>query len=394
MKILIVTDAYKPMINGVVTSIINLQDGLLDLGHDVRILTLSENSKSYRDGNIYYIGSCDMSDFYPNAKMKVRSGKSEVADILMWKPDIIHTQSEFSIFSLATKIAKELSIPVIHNYHTMYEDYTHYFSPNKTIGKKTVTAITNSLAKKVEAMIAPTNKIYHVLDEYGVTCPVEVIPSGICLEKFEVNVSEEEIKEMKNNLNIPEENMVLLSVSRIGKEKNIGELVYYMSLLKERKISLVIVGDGPDREAMEKLVNRCQLEEYIKFTGMVPPQEIPKYYKMADLFVSASTSETQGLTYIEAMASGTPILCKKDACLDGVLCEGVNGYSFTNKKEFIEKFNCFINQQDKNNMSIEAKKTSLLYSKTRFVDSIVALYEKQIMLNKKSEYDIAPSISA
>ncbi|OON98441.1 MAG: hypothetical protein ATN35_05035 [Epulopiscium sp. Nele67-Bin004] len=384
MKILIVTDTYKPTINGVVTSILNLQSGLHKLGHEVKILTLSSTNKSYEEDNVYYIGACDMSIFYPDIKMKIRSGKNELMDILEWQPDIIHTQSELNTFILAKKISKKLSIPIIHTYHTMYEDYTHYFSPNKTMGKKAVTTLTNYVGNSVSAMIAPTNKIYDVLDEYEVQCPVEVIPSGICLEKFGVDISQNCINSLKKSLNIPKDNFVLISVSRLGKEKNIDELLCYMKLLKDRKISLVIVGDGPYKEELENLAKHYELNN-IHFVGMVSPQEIPLYYKIADLFVSASTSETQGLTYIEALASGTPILCRRDECLNGVLVEGQNGCSFGTEIEFLCKLDMFINLRDKKRISIEAKKTVEKYSTTNFVDNIIKIYQKYIVLNNVIE---------
>ncbi|OOB79459.1 MAG: hypothetical protein BEN18_03900 [Epulopiscium sp. Nuni2H_MBin001] len=376
MKILIATDTYKPTINGVVTSIINLQSGLQTLGHEVRILTLSSTDQSYIDSDIYYIGAYDVSELYPDAKIKIKQGKKELIHILNWKPDIIHTQSEFNTFLLAKQIAKKLSIPIIHTYHTMYEDYTHYFSPNKKMGKKAVTAITNHVANHVSAMVAPTNKIYNVLTTYGVDCPIEVIPSGISLEKFETNIPQQEIINLKTQLNLPQDNLILLSVSRIGKEKNIDELIGYMKSLRDKKISLVIVGDGPYKEELEDLVSLYDLEDNIKFTGMITPQQVPVYYQMADLFVSASTSETQGLTYIEALASGTPILCRKDDCLDGVLLEGKNGYSFEDKTEFLAKLDNFITRKDKEDMMIEAKTTVGAYSKAIFTDNIATLYQR------------------
>ncbi len=382
MKILIATDTYKPMINGVVMSIITLQFGLAELGHDVRILTLSETTQSYMEGNVYYIGAYDVSNIYPDAKMKIKRGKEELHHILNWKPDIIHTQSEFTMFHLAKKISKRLSIPMVHTYHTMYEDYTHYFSPSKTMGKKTVKKLANYISNHVQTMIAPTNKIYNVLKEYDVTCPIRVIPSGIHLEKFQISISQAAIGELKNDLNIPRNNWVMLSVSRIGKEKNIDELIRYMKSLKDNNISLVIVGDGPYRTELERLTKFFDLENNIIFAGMVHPKYIPTYYQMANIFVSASTSETQGLTYIEALASGTPILCKRDECLDDVLIEGVNGYAFDDENEFFLKLNIFANYENISKMRLQSKNSVMQYSNTHFVNRINELYKQNLDMYK------------
>ena len=104
--------------------------------------------------------------------------------------------------------------------------------------------------------------------------------------------------------------------------------------IKEAGIHFLIVGDGPDRERLEFLVKELELENVVHFTGMVPPGEVYKYYRLGDIFVSASQSETQGLTYIEALACGLPLVCFKDECLGQVLRPGWNGYYFENEMDF------------------------------------------------------------
>ncbi len=378
MKILITSDCYKPIINGVVTSIINLKSGLESLGHEVRILTLSQTSKSYHENDVYYIGSLDIGKFYPGIRVKLSSSKQVVKEIIEWKPDIVHTQSEFSTFTIAKKIAKSLSIPIVHTYHTMYEDYTHYFSPNKTMGKKAVVTLTNYVGNRVSAIIAPTSKIETLLNNYQTTCPIHILPSGLCLEKFDSVVDEEKIAVMKKELGISDNQLIMLSVSRVAKEKNIDELIEYMGRLQKENIVLVIVGDGPAKIELEALVKRESLSGCVKFAGMVSPNNVPLYYKMADLFVSASTSETQGLTYIEALASGTPILCREDDCLNQVLIEGENGYSFTTQDEFFLKLADFIHNTKRQNFSHCAKQSVICYSKEEFAKNAESIYQTYI----------------
>lgn len=375
MKILIVSDLYKPTINGVVTSIVNLKSGLESRGHEVRVLTLSPTKKSYVQDGEYYIGSIDAERIYPNTRLSMRSIKNEKKDILEWGPDIIHTQNEFCTFYIAKKIVKGTSIPIIDTYHTVYGDYTHYFFKSKKLGLMAVVACTKLLGRNVNCIVAPTNKISNILNAYGVACPVHTIPSGIFLEKFYREVSTEKIAEIRGSLDIPEDHLVLISVSRIGKEKNLDELIRCMNKLKDRNISLVIVGDGPEKKKLEKMTEKAGLSSIVKFAGMVSPKTVASYYKMADLFVSASTSEAQGLTYIEALATGTPILCKKDECLNGVLDEAKNGYIFRTEKEFVQKLEFFIATENKAEMSENALNTVKKYSKESFVESLESLYE-------------------
>lgn len=376
MKILITTDLYKPHINGVVTSALNLKTGLEKLGHEVRVLALSNTTlSSYEDG-VYSIGSYDMSIFYPNVRIKSRRTTREVEDIIKWKPDIIHTQVEFSTFYIARKIAKKSNIPMVHTYHTLYEDYTHYFSPSKIVGKKAVYTGTHYVGNRVKCMIAPTTKISKVLDKYGVACDVNIIPSGISLEKFSQEVTKEQVDNLKTELGIPKDEFVMVSVSRVGKEKNIDEIVHNMCELTDKNITFVIVGDGPYRNELEEKVFDLGLADKVKFTGMVDPKKVLTYYKLADVFVSASTSETQGLTYIEALVSGTPLLCRKDECLDGVLEDGVNGYSFETEDEFFTKLDTYIASNQKETMSANAKKGAEKYSIEVFAKSVEQIYKK------------------
>lgn len=387
MKILIVSDFYKPTINGVVASIINLKSGLELLGHEVRVLTLSPTKKSYYDEEekVYYIGSLNAEKIYPEARLSMRSFGKEKKDILEWGPDIIHTQNEFSTFYIEKQIFKKTNIPNVHTYHTVYSDYTHYFFKNKKVGVTAAVACTKLLGRKVNCIIAPTNKIHTILSGYRVKCPVHTIPSGISLEKFLRKVSDEKISELKKKLNIPEEHMVLLSISRIGKEKNVDELIRCMKTLQGRQITLVIVGDGPEKKKIEKMVEKLGLSDTVVFAGMVSPKKVPMYYQMADLFVSASTSEAQGLTYIEALATGTPILCRKDDCLKGVLDEGNNGYLYRSEKEFIQKLDFYIQDEDKERMQKNAKQTVEKYSKESFVKSLENLYEMYIRKSMSAE---------
>lgn len=379
MKILIASDFYKPVINGVVTSIDNLKSGLELLGHEVRILTLSSTTKSYYEDGVYYIGSADAERIYPDTRLPMRSVKNEVKEILEWKPDVIHTQNEFCTFYIVKrKLDRKHSIPIVHTYHTVYGDYTHYFFKSKRIGLMAVVLCTKLLGRRVDCIVAPTDKIYKIVNSYGVACQVHTIPSGIALEKFYKQDSKEDISEVRKSLNISDDALVLLSVSRLGKEKNLDELIRCMNRIKEKNIVLVIAGDGPEKKKLKRLAEKMDLSDKIKFTGMIAPKKIPLYYHMADLFVSASTSEAQGLTYIEALASGTPILCKKDDCLIGVLEEEKNGYIFGNEKEFVYKLNKYLACEDKQQMSENASKIVEKYSKESFVNSLLTLYETYV----------------
>lgn len=172
--------------------------------------------------------------------------------LLEWKPDIVHSQCEFSTFFLAKRIASELHVPIVHTYHTVYEDYTHYFSPQKVWGRNIVQLMTKKLANAVETIIAPSDKIRKILEGYQVSCPVEVIPSGIHLEKYQLCKKEDWRKKIRMQLGISQDALVLVYVGRMAKEKNIEELLEYQQDAGKSGVILVLVGDGPYLPELKK----------------------------------------------------------------------------------------------------------------------------------------------
>ena len=229
MKILITTDWYKPVINGVVTSVLNLTEQLESRGHEVKVLTLSRNCHSYKEENVIYAGSVGMGKIYPQARVKIPVvAKEYMEELMQWHPDLIHSQCEFSTFFLAKKIAGELKIPIVHTYHTVYEDYTHYFSPQKAWGRSLVQMMTRKLSVQVDAMIAPSEKIEHILNGYQVSCPVDVVPSGIDTEKYKKRIGDGSREALREKYGIGKDEMVLVYVGRMAKEKNIEELLWYL----------------------------------------------------------------------------------------------------------------------------------------------------------------------
>lgn len=162
-------------------------------------------------------------------------------------------------------------------------------------------------------------------------CPVQVIPTGLDLQHFAAQPE----PELRRLLGLPPQDSgrtVLLSLGRLAKEKNTAELVEAMRTLPGAV--LLIVGDGPERAALEKQAQAIGVDDRVIFAGAVPPAEVPRYYALGDAFVSASTSEAQGLTYIEAMAAGLPLLCRADPCLDALVQQGINGWSYRMPAEF------------------------------------------------------------
>ncbi|WP_018659036.1 glycosyltransferase family 4 protein [Allofustis seminis] len=380
MRVLIATETYKPAINGVVTSTLTLKEALEAAGHEVYVLTLGAHDSEDPIHHVCAVRSFSVNKLYPGARLSFAKTSPYIRKLVDWHPDIIHTQGEFSTFRIAQAMAHALDIPIVHTYHTIYEDYTHYFSPSRRLGKKIVETLSRELLERTAQIIAPTPKVSAMLHGYGIDIPITVIPTGLNLKQFSERIPQEKRQQVRQQLGIEPDDFVLVSLARVAKEKNIDELIRYMKQLDEAHLKLLIVGDGPYRAALEELVETLALTDKVRFAGMVRPEEVSLYYQLGDLFVSASTSETQGLTYIEALASGLPALCRQDDSIDGVIEDGKNGYQYQNFDQFKKYLESFVHQPMTCSTMGQAARQSALdhYSAEAFAKKVLEVYQRAI----------------
>ena len=386
MKILITSDLFFVETNGVVTSVRNLMDELKKCGHDVRVLSISNKMKSCKNGDVTLIRSMPIK-VYNGTRMPTSYRHKLIKELIEWKPDVIHSQCEFFSFGFARYISKKTGAPIVHTYHTMYEDYVGYVFLIKRFGRWIARKITKRLLENVDSVIVPTEKVKNRHIENGVNCEFNVIPSGIDLDRYKHRISYEERCEIRQRYGIPEDKTVLINLGRIATEKNINELIEYFARVsaKAPNTLLMIVGDGPAREDLQNKVLDMNMSEKIIFTGMVSPSDVHKYYQSADIFVSASTSETQGLTYIEAAANSLPLLCRYDECLKNVIVQGENGFAYNDENEFANALDALLSSKD--TLKVMGKRSEAIvqqFDKKIFAESVMRVYSSAIE-NKKQK---------
>lgn len=387
MKVLLTTDCYTPMVNGVVTSVLTLKQALTAQGHEVRVLTLSRTAHSYQDGDVTYIGAVSAGMIYPGARLRTAPALALLRSIARWRPDVIHSQCEFSTFFMARRLAAATGAPLVHTYHTVYEDYTHYFSPSRRWGRAAVAAFTRWVVGQTACVIAPTEKVRRLLGGYRVASPIAVIPTGIDLSRFTASADDGAARSaLRCRLGLPDDAVVLTYVGRLAEEKNLTQLVRYVAGVRDENIRLLLVGDGPYRPTLEQQVRELGIGQRVCFAGMVVPEQVPAYYRAGDLFVSASSSETQGLTYLEALSCGLPALCLRDECLAGVIVDGVNGWQFRDGAEFRTDLRRFLDDPAlRVHMSANAAAMARReFSAETFGRRAAELYEQVIQAGRKS----------
>ena len=338
MNIGLFTDTYYPELNGVANSVFLLKKELEKKGHNVYVITTKTPGAPANEKGVFRVPSKAWSAI-PERRVGMFYHPKIAMKIHRMKLDIIHTHTEFSIGMFGRIMAHELFIPVVHTYHTIYEDYTHYikkYISSEKRAKMFAKQFSKFSVRGAEELIVPTEKVAELMRHYGVKPDINVIPTGIDLERFQTADTEGRKAKLKASLGIPQENKVVLYLGRVSEEKKIDEVMNYLNHYMDKRsdVTFLIVGDGPYRGTLERAAKGLKHKKQIIFAGAKPWDEITHYYQVADVFVSASTSETQGLTYIEALASGLPVVARKDPCLNNVLIHGENGFYFEDEKSF------------------------------------------------------------
>ncbi len=394
MNIGLFTDSYYPEINGVATSVLTLKNELELLGHTVYVFTTTSPGAPKYEHNVFRVPSLPCI-LITERRVGLFYHLKLASMIKKFNLDLIHTHTEFSLGIFGRIMARELHIPMVHTYHTIYEDYTHYVTHNKTLDRRAkafARVFTRLCCNHVEQVIVPTAKVKELLLRYNVNRDITVVPTGVDLRKFDSNLySEEDIKRVKDEIGIDCLDKVIIYIGRISKEKNIAEIIdampEYMNVRKN--VKFIVIGGGPDMDNLKQKVKDYNLEDRIIFTGPKPWDDIGLYYRVGDVFVSGSTSETQGLTYIEAMAAGLPVVARDDKCLDEILEVGKNGYKFTTKDELIHGLDAILYESTGIPYGENARIKMQKYSTEEFANNIINVYEevlkRELVYTKQNE---------
>lgn len=387
MNIGIFTDTYFPQLSGVATSIKTLKDALERQGHNVFIFTTTDPhvKKGTIEPNVFRFSSIPFVSF-TERRIAFRGFFEATKVAKEVKLDIVHTQTEFALGLIGKYVAHQLKIPAIHTYHTMYEDYLHYVLNGHLLKPYHVKQFTKGYLKNMKSVIAPSEHVKKLLVRYGVNIPIKVIPTGVDIEIM----NEDGEQDIRKELNIAPDIPVILTLSRVAAEKKIDHILNVMPQIIEEfpNVKLVIAGDGPDVDVLKEQAERLTIEDYVIFTGAVEHENVGNYYRMANLFVSASDTETQGLTYIEAMASGTPSVVYDTDYTENIFDTPVLGKTFTTQQEMCEEILSYLHE-GKQEIPQDLLKTKLeSISADHFGEEMHSYYQEVIKNYKKNKEDL------
>lgn len=374
MKIGLFIDGYHPRISGVITSVDSLKSGLEKLGHEVYIIT---GGKKYELNNrIMYLRSINFDCW--NCMITNFLSKENLRHVLDLNLDIIHSHTEFTIGLLANQASKKLEIPNIHTYHTSYDDYKHY-ALNNIFGLGDYLeniAVDNYCRDGIDQLITPSNKTYeYLVNKFKIEKEKNIIKTGICSSnKPFSNLDKEKIK---NELKYNQSDFIILCVGRIAKEKNLKILIDAQKKLNiYNNIKLLFIGDGPELNQLKRYVEKNNIKN-INFYGKIPHGDIYKFYHMADITVVSSKTETQGLSIIESMQNGTPVICINDDTFDYVVDNGYNGLIFDSIDDYINKILFVFKNKDILDLyGKNALISSLEYNDVNYALEVEKVYKK------------------
>ena len=330
MRILMISDVYFPRINGVSTSIQTFKAEFESNHHEVVLIAPDYPSTYRQEENIFRIPSRAIPFDPEDRMMKFGAVMNRIPELERINFDLVHIHTPFVAHYAGVKIASRLGIPCIITYHTLFEEYLYHYIPYipKFLLRLFARRFSCKQCNQAAGVIAPSSIIVNLLKNYGVNSDVKIIPTGIDSGKFTHSSN----SNFRTKFGIPENKKILLNVSRVAFEKNIGVLIEMFKQVKQHipDVHLIIAGEGPAKNHYVKQARQLDLNDHISFVGYLDrDSELIDCYHCADVFVFSSKTETQGLVLLEAMAAGTPVVSIAAMGTKDVL-EGCKGAIITN----------------------------------------------------------------
>ncbi len=378
MKIALFTHVAYPFTNGVAVSVEQLAKELNKRHHDVTIVTNNYDSFHNDFTNEEKLKVSSIPLFYQKLRTPIIFNPQLMHKLVDKKIEIVHSHSDFGQAILAREYSKYQGVPLIHTYHCNYLDYAkeNFSKISKLVFYEPVKLYTKMLCYTADRMIVPSLETKRLLnDDFKIKKDLDYIPNGIDLSKFKKTSLN--IYKLKASLNIQEDDFILLSVSRLSKEKGLSNIISLLPKLKEcSRLKLLIVGTGPDENRLKNLVNELKLDNVI-FTGEIPFKQIQDYYQLGNVFISNSQAETQGLSVIEALSSSLPAICPNTPIFREIINNN-NGFLFDNYDELISIIKMYYNnEKELLFMRENAQRSVNHYLLENSVNKIERIYEEE-----------------
>ena len=325
-------DCWHPAINGVVTSLDILCARLERLGHEVELFVPAWPNTPPDPPRVHRFVSLCLPSIHRESRFSLPLPWSNMRRLAQVRPDVIHVHTPFNLGQLGTWAARRLGIPYVFTHHTLWEKYVHYVPLlSRRLLQAAAISLCRRMCNRAALVITPSHEVCDRLRTQGVVRPIEVIPTGIDTAVFQGG----EPDRVRGALGIPPGEPVALYAGRLAREKSVDVLLHAFAEVVRSvpRAHLVVVGGGPEQEMLERLSQRLGLRDTnsVHFTGYQPRPELVHYFKMARVFMFASTTETQGLVSLEAQAAGCPVVAVRASGSSEAVLHGKTGFLVPNE---------------------------------------------------------------
>lgn len=385
MRVALFTEVYLPAVNGVVTHVKTLKEGLELLGHKAIIVTADSNvKKTQASEDILYCPAIRLEKIYGYDVASPLS-TDRLKLLKDFNPDVIHIHNEFGIGLSGVIIARMLKIPLVYTMHTMYDDYVYYVA-NSEPTRKLLTSASHKyaqiLATAASAITGPSKKVEEYFRRCGVNKTVTVIPNSVETDVFNrYSIDKEKPAEIRKKYGFSETDLVFCFCGRMGQEKNIDTLLEFWAknVKPQDRMKLLLIGGGPQIDEFRELAHRLNITDTVVFTDRVEHKDIPPYYAACDCYITASLTECHSISMMEGQATGMPVLTIRDELNADQIEDGVNGFFFRDADEMYKHMQHL--------KSLSAEELDKLKAVSR--ESIVSSGTKSIAEKLLTVYDAA-----
>ncbi|MCL2818849.1 MAG: glycosyltransferase [Actinomycetia bacterium] len=383
MRVGLFSDTYKPEINGVVNSVLMLKEGLEARGHEVFVFAPG-NPAAEPEEHVFRTHATTL-PILQERRLALPWSLKMWNTIRSLDLDIVHTHTEFGVGAFGFRARRQLGLPQVHTYHTVWEEYTHYLTRGRFFDQEArwvVADQTRRTLRNVDHVIVPSMKTLELLAGYGVTNPISVIPTGVDLDRFSpaTEADEPRLAALRRRFGTAGFSHTLLIIGRIAPEKSVVELLEMtLGYLQEHPDTCVlVVGDGPSLGELVTLAANSEVSDQIFFTGEVPWETVPDFYRISDIHIGNSSTETQGLTFIEALASGTLVVSRYNRCFDGIFFDNVNASLFDRSSDYIPELKEALDPAVRQSRICAGLATARELSKPVFAQHVEEVYEQLV----------------
>jgi 1,2-diacylglycerol 3-alpha-glucosyltransferase len=376
MKIGMVANMYKPYISGVTNVIALSKEFLEKAGHEVYVFTFGDEDYTDEESNIIRSPGIPLT----GSGVYLSLAFTKAARQLLYTMDIVHAHHPFLSGPLVLTYCKQRNIPILFTNHTRYDMYFSAYLPflPDIFGETAMRAYLPAFYHSCDLVVAPSNGVKSILENLGVTAPIQVVPNGVNLVPYLKLESHQD----RAQFGIPADHVLLIYVGRLAPEKNLAFMLraFAGTAAAFEKVHLMLVGDGPEKEDLEEHTGQLGLAGRVTITGAVPYQDVPAYLAMADAFVTASVTEVHPLSIIEAMASGLPVLGIISPGVSDTVEDGMTGLLSTHDlASFTAKMVRLVTEHEsRQKMGERARQVSQQYDIHETTKTFISVYDRLI----------------